>query len=291
MFDASELARAVMGDSIYSNMILFGAAWQKGLVPLSHDAILQAVEMNGQAVERNQRAFEIGRWAALNPQEADAMGHPNVIELPKSLEDRIAFRVDHLTKFQGKRLARRYSKRLEGIDDAELREAVALGYHKLLAYKDEYEVARLMLDSREKAQDTFEGDFKMTFHLAPPMLGGTAPDGRPKKREFGEWMLTPMKLLARMKMLRGTPLDIFGYSHDRKMERALIKQYEQDLDEVLPRLTADTRDAIIALARLPLDIRGFGPVKAGNEAKAAKRREELLSVIRAGGPQMEKAAE
>ncbi|TNF23374.1 MAG: indolepyruvate ferredoxin oxidoreductase family protein [Rhodobacteraceae bacterium] len=291
MFDASELARAVMGDSIFSNMILFGAAWQKGLVPLSHAAILQAIEMNGQAVERNQRAFEIGRWAALHPEEADAMGRPNVVDLPKTLDERIAFRIDHLTRYQGKRLAQRYARRVTAIEDKDLREAVALGYHKLLAYKDEYEVARLMLDSREKARGTFDGDFKMTFHLAPPILGGTAPDGRPKKRQFGEWMLGPMKILARMKALRGTPLDIFGYSHDRKMERALITQYEADLDAVLPKLEANTRDAVIALARLPLEIRGFGPVKAANEAKAAKRREELLAVIRAGGAQMKKAAE
>ncbi|MDO6730345.1 indolepyruvate ferredoxin oxidoreductase family protein [Marinovum sp. 2_MG-2023] len=291
LFDASELARAVMGDSIYSNMILFGATWQKGFVPLTEGAIMTAIEMNGQAVERNKRAFAIGRWAALHPEEADKLGQPNVVALPKSLEEKIAFRADHLVAYQGKGLARRYTKRLDGISDPELREAVAMGYHKLLSYKDEYEVARLMRDSRDKARGTFEGDFKMTFHLAPPILSRMGSDGRPVKRMFGEWLLGPMKVLARMKRLRGTPLDIFGYSEERRMERSLIKQYERDLDEVLAKLDANTRDAIIALARLPLDIRGFGPVKQKNEAKAAKQREALLAVIRSDGPEMKRAAE
>ena len=168
---------------------------------------------------------------------------------------------------------------------------MALGYHKLLAYKDEYEVARLLLSSRDKAAAEFDGEFRMTYYLAPPVLGGKTTDGRPKKREFGPWMERPLRLLARMKGLRGTPLDPFGYTAERRMERALIKQYERDLAEVLPKLTAQTRDAILALARLPLEIRGFGPVKMKNETKAAKRREELLAVIRHGGTETERAAE
>ncbi|MDA7430170.1 indolepyruvate ferredoxin oxidoreductase family protein [Primorskyibacter aestuariivivens] len=292
LFDATELSRVVMGDSIYSNMMIFGAAWQRGLVPLSRDAIVQAIKLNGQAVERNLRAFDVGRWAVLHPADAAEMVvHDAVVEMPKTLAERIAFRADHLRAYQGKRLANRYLKRVEAIEDEGLREAVALGYHKLLAYKDEYEVARLMLDSREKAAETFEGDFKMSFHLAPPLLSKEGPDGRPVKKTYGERMLRLMKLLSKLKGLRGTPFDPFGYSAERKMERALIKQYERDLDEVLPKLDAATRDPIIALARLPLDIRGFGPVKAANEAKAAKRREELLSVIRDGGPTLAKAAE
>ncbi|MGD9865154.1 MAG: indolepyruvate ferredoxin oxidoreductase family protein, partial [Pseudodonghicola sp.] len=291
LFDASELARAVMGDSIYSNMMVFGAAWQRGLVPLSLEAITQAIELNGAAVQQNLRAFDIGRWAVLHADEAEKLLTPNVIELPKTAEERIAYRADHLLAYQGKRLAKRYAKMLDGIADKGLREAVAQGYHKLLAYKDEYEVARLLLSSREKAAEEFEGDLKMTFHMAPPILGGKAPDGRPKKREFGEWMLGPLKLLARMKGLRGTPLDLFGYSAERRMERALIKQFERDMKEVLPKVAPETRDIAVALALLPLQIRGFGPVKAANEVKAAKRREELLAAFRQGGAQMAAAAE
>ncbi|KUJ85840.1 indolepyruvate ferredoxin oxidoreductase [Ruegeria marisrubri] len=291
LFDASELARAVMGDSIFSNMMVFGAAWQRGLLPISHDAIIGAIELNGAAVERNKRAFEIGRWAVLHPQEVEKILKPTVVELPKTLEEKIDFRADHLVAYQGKRLAKRYRAMVDGIEDAALKEAVAKGYHKLLSYKDEYEVARMLLTTREKVESEFDGEPKMTLHLAPPILGGKGPDGRPKKREYGEWMLGPLKLLAKMKWTRGTPLDIFGYSADRRMERALIRQYEKDMKEVLPKLTPQTRDAIIALAELPLKIRGFGPVMKENEAKAAKRREELLAVIRQGGPEMKKAAE
>jgi len=291
MFDASDLAKATMGDSIFSNMMIFGAAWQRGLVPLSYDAIMEAIDLNGAAVDRNKRAFDIGRWAVLHAEEAARIAAPKVIQLPKSLEDKIAFRADHLVKYQSKRLAKRYRKLVDGIADAAVKEAVAKGYHKLLAYKDEYEVARLHLATEAKAREQFDGDFTMKFHLAPPMLSKEGPDGRPIKKEYGPGMMRNFRLLARLKALRGTPLDPFGRTEERKMERALIKQYEADMKAVLPKLDDGTRDAIVALAALPLDIRGFGPVKQANEAKAAKRREELLSVIRAGGPQRAQAAE
>ena len=291
MFDASDLAKATLGDSIYSNMMIFGAAWQRGLIPLTLEAVTEAIRLNGAAVERNLRAFEIGRWAVLYPAEAKGVLTPNVVALPKTLEEKIAFRRDHLKAYQGKGLVKRYAKMLDGITDRDVRAAVAEGYHKLLSYKDEYEVARLLLSSREKAQAEFEGDFKMSFNLAPPMLSKTGPNGRPMKREFGPWLEKPMRVLARLKSLRGTPLDIFGYTAERKMERALIKQYEADMREVLPKLDDNTREAIVALAALPLQIRGFRPVKQENEAKAAKRREELLGVIRAGGVPSARAAE
>ena len=291
LFDASALARATMGDSIYSNMMIFGAAWQRGLIPLSHDAITQAISLNGAAVERNLRAFEIGRWAVLHPDTAEELFAPKVVALPKTAEEEIDFRADHLVAYQGKRLARRYRNFLERIDDPRVRAAASKGYHKLLSYKDEYEVARLLLSSRTQAEAEFEGDFKMSFNLAPPMLSKIGPDGRPMKRVFGPWLERPLRMLARLKFLRGTPLDIFGYSAERSMERALIKQYEKDIASVLPALRDATRDAIVALAELPMQIRGFGPVKAQNEAKAAKRREELLSLIETGGAESARAAE
>ncbi len=291
LFDASDLARAVMGDSIYSNMMIFGAAWQRGLIPVRHKAIFEAIELNGTAIERNKRAFEVGRWAVLYPDEVSGLLRPKVTELPRTIDQIIAFRADHLTDYQGTGLAKRYRKLVDPIEDETVREAVARGYHKLLSYKDEYEVARLLLRTREKAAAEFDGDFRMTFHLAPPALGGKEVNGRPPKRQFGEWFLGPLKLLARLKSLRGTSLDPFGYSAERKMERALIRQYEQDMSAVLPKLNPDTREAIVALARLPLDIRGFGPVLKENEAKAAKRREELLASIRNGGPELRSAAE
>ncbi|MBD3663495.1 indolepyruvate ferredoxin oxidoreductase family protein [Sulfitobacter sp. TSTF-M16] len=291
MFDASDLAKATLGDSIFSNMMMLGAAWQRGLLPLTLEALQEAIRLNGAAVERNLRAFELGRWAVEHPQDAAKVLETKVINLPKTLDDKIAFRAAHLADYQSKRLAKRYMRMLDGITDPEVKEAVAKGYHKLLAYKDEYEVARLLLSTRDKAKAEFDGDLKMTFHLAPPILSRQGPNGRPAKREFGEWLETPMRLLARLKKLRGTPLDVFGYTAERRMERSLIKQYRADMTEVLPKLDDQTRAAVVALAALPLQIKGFGPVKQENEAKAAKRREELLSVIRAGGAETRKAAE
>ncbi len=188
LFDASDLAKATLGDSIYSNMMIFGAAWQKGLIPLSLESLQDAIRLNGAAVERNLKAFELGRWAVLFPQDAAKVLTPNVVQMPKTLDEKIAFRKDHLIAYQGKGLAKRYGKMLEQISDPKLKEAVALGYHKLLAYKDEYEVARLLKSTRDKAKEEFEGDFKMTYNLAPPVLsktgGGWAADqacirGRP----------------------------------------------------------------------------------------------------------------
>jgi indolepyruvate ferredoxin oxidoreductase len=291
LFDASELARVAMGDSIYSNMMVFGAAWQRGLVPLSLEAITEAIRLNGAAVEANLRAFEVGRWAAHDPQAAARLLTPNLVEKPKTLEERIAYRSGHLVAYQGKRLAKRYRKLVDSVSDEGVKEAVAQGYHKLLAYKDEYEVARLHLETEAKARAEFGGDFRMKFHLAPPILSKTGPDGRPQKREFGPGMLRGFRLLARLKGLRGTPLDPFGRTEERRMERALIAQYEADMAEVLAKLTPQTRDAVIALALRPLSIRGFGPVKQANAAKAEKRRGELLAVIRSGGGDMARAAE
>ncbi|TCS63260.1 indolepyruvate ferredoxin oxidoreductase [Primorskyibacter sedentarius] len=291
LFDATEIARATMGDSIYSNMMMLGAAWQRGLVPLSMQAIDAAIELNGTAIDRNKRAFQIGRWAVLHPEDAARLAEPTVVHLPKTLDDKIAYRAEQLIAYQGKRLAKRYRRMVERFDDPALKEAVAKGYHKLLAYKDEYEVARLLLSSRDKARQEFDGDFKMSFHLAPPMLARKGADGRPQKREFGPWLERPLRVLARLKGLRGTPFDPFGYTAERRMERALIKQYQSDMAEIEKHLSPDTLDIAVALAELPLQIRGFGPVKAANEAKAAKRREELLTMLRAGGAPLAKAAE
>ncbi|CUH77055.1 indolepyruvate ferredoxin oxidoreductase family protein [Tropicibacter naphthalenivorans] len=290
LFDASELAKATLGDSIFSNVMILGAAWQNGLVPLTHDAITQAIRLNGAAVDKNLRAFELGRWAMLHPDQAAALITPKVVSKPKTLEEKIAFRAAHLTRYQNKRLAKRYRKLVDSIADEALREAVAKGYHKLLSYKDEYEVARLALDTRAKAQEAFDGDFEMSFHLAPPLLTKIGSDGRPMKKTYGEGMLRNFKLLSKLKVLRGTPFDPFGRTDERRMERALIKQYEADMREWLPKADANP-DALRALAELPLQIRGFGPVKQENEAKAAKRREELLNALRTGPAPLAKAAE
>ena len=186
-----------------------------------------------------------------------------------------------MTAYQNKRLAKRYRAMVDRFDDPALREAVAKGYHKLLAYKDEYEVARLLQDSAAKAREAFDGDIKVSYHLAPPMLSKEGADGRPMKRTFGAGMGRMFPWLAKLKVLRGTPLDPFGYTAERRMERALITQYERDM-AALGTNAAQNPDAAVALAALPLTIRGFGPVKAANAARAEKEREVLLSRLRDG---------
>ena len=290
-FDATKLSRVALGDSIHSNMMLLGAAWQGGLIPVSREALLEAIRLNGASVERNLRAFEVGRWAVERPEEAAAALSADAPPPAETPQARIRLRAEHLAAYAGAALAERYLAMVEGIADPEAQDAVARGYHKLLAYKDEYEVARLLLQTREMAAREFEGDFRIAYHLAPPILGGTGPDGRPRKREFGAWIEGPLRLLARMRGLRGTWLDPFGRTAERRMERALIRQYEEDMAAALPMLGGPARPAVLALAALPLQIRGFGPVKMKSAAEAGKRREELLAAIRQGGQVVGEAAQ
>ena len=290
LFDAHSLSRALLGDSIFSNMMILGAAWQAGLVPLSHGSIAEAVRLNGAAVEANLRAFEFGRWAVTHPEAAAEMTAPDHPEEP-SLEEHIAKREAHLVAYQNGALARRYRKLVDQAPDDAFREAIAKSYHKILAVKDEYEVARLLLSTEAKASEAFDGALRLTYHLAPPMLGGTTATGRPKKRAFGPWVRPLFKLLARARGLRNTAFDPFRFAEERKLEQRLILQYEADMGEVLASLDANNHEAGLALARLPQEIRGFGPVKEANAAKAAKRREELLTAFRNPDAPMKQAAE
>ncbi|MGI9391509.1 MAG: DUF6537 domain-containing protein, partial [Boseongicola sp.] len=290
MLDATTLAARIIGDAIYSNMLLLGASWQLGQLPLTHEALAEAIRLNGTNVDENLRAFEIGRWAAQNPEAAAKVTSSGVISKPASLEEIIAFREGHLTAYQSVRLARRYRKMVDRFESAEIKDAVARGYHKLLAYKDEYEVARLLTSSRQQAEATFSGDLKLTYHLAPPILSRVGSDGRPKKRRFGAWAERMWPYLARLKWLRGTPFDPFGYTADRRLERRLIRQYERDMKRILKEPTRNT-EAAIEVAGLPLQIRGFGPVKADNATAAAMRRDELLAAIETGQDPSAVAAE
>ncbi len=277
-FDATELARAALGDSIYSNMLVFGAAWQNGLIPLSLEAITKAITLNGAGPERNLRAFNLGRWAMLHPAEAQHIITP---KQPEQI-DPVAFRIADLQRYGDAALSARFQKLVEAAPEA-LHISVAKGYHKLLAIKDEYEVARLHLETMAKAQAEFDGTLRPTFHLAPPLLPGKDAQGRPKKRAFGPWIVPLFKLLARLKPLRGTKFDPFGYSAERRMERALIAEYELDIAEIIASYTPARHDIAQALAELPLSIRGFGPVKAANATKAAEKRSDLLAKWRDNG--------
>ncbi|MEM6823767.1 MAG: DUF6537 domain-containing protein, partial [Pseudomonadota bacterium] len=289
-FDASTLAAELVGDAIFSNMMVFGAAWQRGLIPVSGAAIRKAIELNGTAVAKNLEAFDLGRWVVINPEKVAEIQAREGSNPPAGIEDIIAQRVDHLRAYQSDALASRYLRALEAIDDPVLQEAVARGYHKALAYKDEYEVARLLTTSREKAEAVFEGDLKLTYHLAPPFLSPLGSDGRPKKRAFGTLIEKVFPVLARLKMLRGTPLDPFGYTEERQMERQLIREYEADLTVLRDRAHRHP-EAARELAELPLSIRGFGPVKAANARAAAVKRRKLLSALEAGAGAVREAAE
>ncbi|WP_411958045.1 indolepyruvate ferredoxin oxidoreductase family protein [Paracoccus homiensis] len=284
-FDANDLALRMLGDSIYSNMLVLGACWQQGLIPLSHDAIADAIRLNGAKVDENLRAFQIGRWAVAFPDQVKKPAE--VVEMPV---DPVDYRAERLIGYQGKGLSRKFRKLVDAAPQ-DLRESVARGYYKLLAYKDEYEVARLHLATAEQVARTWEGDTRLSFHLAPPMLPGKDSEGRPKKRQFGPWMLKAFRVLAAMKGLRGTPLDPFGYSAERRHERAMIREFEADMKQILPKVTPQTLPIAIELAELPLTVRGYGPVKAKAATEAALRREELLEQFRQGGAPMREAAE
>ncbi|WP_395672457.1 indolepyruvate ferredoxin oxidoreductase family protein [Phenylobacterium sp.] len=266
---AQRLAEARFGDAIYANMIMLGAAWQSGAVPVSHDALVRAVELNGVDVAANLAAFECGRLAAHDPAAlAPAAAAPTPQTEP--LDDLIDRRARDLAAYQSEAYAARYSARVRRVRAAEaplnseaLTRAVAISLHRLMAYKDEYEVARLYTDGR------FRPAGRARVWLAPPILAPKDKDGRPRKIAFGGWMLNAVfPLLARMKGLRGTPLDPFGRTAERREERALIAGFEADVDRLVVELTPERLDLAVAIAATPLEIRGFGHVKAEGLARA-----------------------
>ena len=288
--DATRFATGLMGDSIFTNVFLLGFAWQKGLVPLAEDSILQAIELNGTAAQASRAAFLWGRRAAVDAGQVIALiGKPEGArpELSRNIEEAIARRAAYLTSYQDPRYARRYTDMLARVEQAErrlpgqsrrLRAAVASSYFRLLAYKDEYEVARLYSDPAflDQIRASFEGDYRIRFHLAPPLLARRDPDtGVPVKRSFGPWTMKAFRLMAAMRGLRGTPFDLFGYSRERRMERQLIADYEDQLEALLEKLAPWNLELAVQVASIPEQIRGFGPVKE-HYLRAAKRREKEL---------------
>ncbi|TZF89515.1 indolepyruvate ferredoxin oxidoreductase family protein [Cognatilysobacter lacus] len=345
--DATQLATALLGDAIATNLFMLGYAWQRALVPISFDALMRAVELNGAAIEMNKAAFAWGRLAAIDPHAvADAAGlttnrrtvaestphalpmlppaqwegheaggpsiprampvqddlrhvpshdsGDNVAFLPlddarlsRSLDEVIARRVKFLTEYQNAAYARRYVDLVARVRDAEaqrapgstdLTEAVARYAFKLMAYKDEYEVARLYTsgDFKRRVEQQFEGDYKLRFHLAPPMLSRKDAAGRGVKKAYGPWVFTAFGILARLRFLRGTAFDVFGRTHERRTERALIEDYFRTVDALLGRLDAGNVDLAAQIASIPEHIRGYGHVKEAHLAAAKAREAELL---------------
>ena len=294
---AAELATALMGDSIATNMFMLGYAWQKGWVPLGREAIERAIELNGVAVAFNQQSFVWGRRAAVDLERVRRIAIPAAVipieqHLSRNLEELVERRVQFLTGYQDSAYAERYRAlvlKVKNVEQekggaAKLAEAVARYYAKLLSYKDEYEVARLYTDGafRRKIEGMFEGDFKLVFHLAPPLLAKPDPrTGEPGKMRFGSWMMTAFGMLAKLKGLRGTAFDIFGRSEERRMERALIGEYESTVDALLRDLKGDNHALAVEIASLPEAVRGYGHIKAKSVEAMRKKREELLARYRA----------
>jgi indolepyruvate ferredoxin oxidoreductase len=293
-FDFTKPAEMLLGDSIATNIMMMGYAYQRGLLPLSAEAIEQAIEVNGVSIKMNKQAFRLGRLAAADPARLAAMMKgQDAIAAPKtldamSLDEIIAHRAALLKDYQDEKLAERYRKLVGQVRDAALNggygealpRAVAINYAKLLAYKDEYEVARLYTDGRfeQQLKDQFEGDIKISFNLAPPILSrGVDALGRPKKRAFGAWLMPVFRTMASLRFLRGTALDIFGYSGDRKLERELIAAYERDVTAALGALSPVTIDTAVELLSLPDRIRGYGPVKEKAAKDAAARHTQLVA--------------
>jgi indolepyruvate ferredoxin oxidoreductase len=303
--DATNLATTLIGDSIATNLFMLGFAYQRGLIPVSAAAIEQAIDLNRTAAKENKLAFQWGRRAAIDlagVQKAAEKISAAARQIPQTLDEIIAHRTGHLTRYQNAAYAGRYRALVDKVIAAEraampgsqaLSIAVAKYYAKLLAYKDEYEVARLHADPafRERIAAQFEGDYELHFHLAPPTMSHADPvTGRIKKKQFGPWMMTAFGLLARLKGLRGTALDPFARSEDRKLERRLIADYEALVAEILAGLSAENHATALALAALPEQIRGYGHIKEGNVASVRKRQEELLAAFRSPSPSTSRRA-
>lgn len=309
MVDASELSLALMGDAIATNLFMLGYAWQQGLVPVSFEALMRAIELNGAAVEMNRKAFAWGRMAAHDlatvtraagiataPVGAALAAMPSATsaafigegKLSHGVDETVAIRSKFLTEYQNAAYAKQYTDFVERVRVIEqqrtpgltgLSEAVARYSFKLMAYKDEYEVARLYStgDFERRVRETFDGDFKLHLNLAPPMFSKRDSDGHLIKREYGPWIFTAFKLVKRLKFLRGTAFDIFGKTAERRMERKLIVDYRKTIEELLAGLTLGNHALAVEIARIPEHIRGYGHVKEAQLHAAKAKEAELLA--------------
>jgi indolepyruvate ferredoxin oxidoreductase len=304
LVDANELAMALIGDAIATNLFMLGYAWQQGLVPISHEALMRAIELNGAAVEMNRKAFNWGRMAvhdlAVVKQAAGIVGATEVATesatstafldngtLTKSLDDTIALRVKFLTEYQDASYANQYQTFVEKVRSAEARhasgksslsEATAKYLFKLMAYKDEYEVARLYTsgDFEKRIKETFDGDYKIKFNLAPPMFSKKDSNGHLVKQEYGSWIFTAFKVLTKLKGLRGGTFDLFGKTEERRMERQWIVDYRKGLEEIIESLNHDNYSLALEIAKAPEQLRGYGHVKEAHHLKVKAKWEDLF---------------
>ncbi|MFC5486824.1 indolepyruvate ferredoxin oxidoreductase family protein [Microvirga aerilata] len=307
--DATAVATALLGNAIAANMFMLGYAYQTGRVPLTAAAIEKAIELNGEAVKMNLSAFAWGRRAAAEPELIAGMmsqlkAPTESRKLSETLDEVIERRERFLGEYQNKRYGRRYRALVERVRAAEdksvpgstaLTDAVARSLFKLMSYKDEYEVARLYTNGHFEKQvaSAFEGEnLTYEFHLAPPLLARKDPvTGVPRKMSFGPWVMKAFRVLAGLKSVRGTPLDVFGYTHERRTERGLIREFEGRIEEIVARLNADNHATAVGLAGIPQKIRGFGHIKDRNLKSAKAEEADLLAKFRADPRPLPIAAE
>ncbi|MCH2549079.1 MAG: indolepyruvate ferredoxin oxidoreductase family protein [Alphaproteobacteria bacterium] len=308
-YEASRLATALLGDSIATNLFMLGIAYQKGLIPISSKALEEAIELNAVSVELNKKAFFWGRKMVIDPDLVQRAAEPSTPlrlkkpDISENLEEIISRRIKFLTAYQNEDYADRYlelvrkvqnieGQKTKGRDD--LTKAVAKYFFKILAYKDEYEVARLYTNGefRKNIKDQFEGNYKLQFHLAPPLFSERDPNtGHQIKKEFGSGTLFMFYILSRLKFLRGTKFDPFGYTSERKLERKLVKKYESNIKEILSQLTHENHELAVAIAKIPEHIRGYGHVKHDNYKKAIIEEEAMIRAFRNSDPSSAQAAE
>jgi len=303
--EATRLATRLLGDSIATNLFMLGYAYQKGLIPVSGEAIEKAIDLNGVAIEMNKSAFAWGRRAVVDMEAVREAAEATAVErdMPATLDEIVAHRSRQLAAYQDQAYAEKYKALVETIRQAEadkapgmngLAETVARYAYKLMAYKDEYEVARLYTDGRFEHQlrNAFQGDYKLMFHLAPPILTKLNPEtGLRDKRTYGQWILSAMRLLAKLKRLRGTPLDFCGWSAERRMERKLAADYIDHMTEISDGLTHDNHALAVQLAGVPERIRGYGHVKERHLELALAERDALLETWRQPTTEASSAAE
>jgi indolepyruvate ferredoxin oxidoreductase len=306
--EATRIATGLLGDSIATNLFLLGYAYQRGLVPVSGEAIDRAIALNAVAVEFNRAAFRWGRRAAIDPALVTERATPQSASaedqsVSENLDQVIARRVEFLTQYQNGAYAACYAERVQRIRDLEaarvpgataLTETAARSLFKLMAYKDEYEVARLYTDTGflRRVAEQFQGDYKLRFHLAPPLFAERDPDtGHLQKQAYGPWMLGAFRLLAKLRFLRGTAFDPFGRTEERRLERGLVMAFEAMLDDISDRLEPENHAIAVELAATPLHIRGFGHVKEASLAKVKTRQAALLQRFRNPVPTAAVAAE
>ena len=320
LIDANRLTVALMGDALYTNPFMLGYAWQKGWVPLTRESLERAIELNGVSIDANKKAFNWGRRAAHDRTAVERVAFPaEVVELKRdgskklsgSLEEMVSRRAEFLVGYQNTAYAARYTALVDKVRAAEmgvvrdatgakpdlpLTTAVARYFFKLLAYKDEYEVARLYTDPAflEKLNAQFEADEKngpitLKFNLAPPMLAKKNEKGELVKKQYGPWMLKAFGVLAKLKGLRGTAFDPFGGTEERKAERALIAEYESTVAMMIAKLDAANLSAAVAVASVPEEIRGYGHVKEAHMKKAAAKRASLVEAFKAPVQELSRA--